>query len=231
MKKRMTVMKWVGVLALFCLPAAVSAQIVYPACIESGSCYTCDLVGLFVSISNFVLLTISGVVIAAIAYGGFMWIYAAGSTEKVQKGTQIMFGAVTGLIFVLCGWVMVNLAMAALLGQSPSNVELFGTDWSEVCKNGSTPTGLETVTNCTDQAEGTRCSGGSCTADLCMCNDSATCVNACTLTSTNLEGTSSDATCVADAAECQSLPAGRGSSDPELSCPGDTYCCVHAASN
>lgn len=182
------------------LPHTVYAAIIaLPPCIVEGNCYTCDLVGLFVSIANFVLLTISAIVIFAIAFGGFMWIYAAGNTEKVQKGIQIMFGAITGLVFVLCGWVMVNVAIAALMGTTSfADVKIFGNDWEKICRTGNS---IATVSSCADQENGTACTGGSCgDATLCACF-SGTCYNACTYNQKLLSSQSSTTT-VSCASSC-----------------------------
>ncbi|MCW1929871.1 MAG: pilin [Candidatus Kerfeldbacteria bacterium] len=160
------------------LPQTVYAAILsLPPCIATGNCFSCDLVGLFVSIANFILLTISAVVIFAIAFGGFMWIYAAGNTEKVQKGIQIILGAITGLVFVLCGWVMVNVTIAAIMGQTDfTAVKIFGNDWEKLCRSGNS---FAVVSSCSNQPDGTACSGGPCgDAAVCGCFQ-GTCYNGC----------------------------------------------------
>lgn len=205
---------------LFVVPQTVSAAIfAMPECYVSGNCSTCDLVELFVSISNFVLLSISGVVIFALAFGGFMWIYAAGNQEKVQKGVKMIFGAITGLIFVLTGWVMVNVAIAAILGETDfDNVKLFEQDWSRACRDGNRPT---TVINCTDQADGTMCEGGGCTAESCACM-SGSCVTACVVYDSSIPDTTGNAFCISTE-ECTSR-SGTPIDQPSW-CASGTVCC------
>lgn len=214
-----------GITALFVayIPQLSQAAIlVLPSCIESGNCYTCDLIGLFSSIASLILGLISGIVLFALTFGGFMWIYSAGNTEKVQKGIQIIFGAIFGLIFVLTGWVMVNVAIAALMGNTDfSAVKIFGNDWEEVCRQGNTPTA---VTSCVDQMDGNPCSGGSCTADSCSCLNHQ-CVDECAAQDSRLDGTGYEATCVPD--DNQSCAKLNGNTPMLSACGAGNICCVY----
>ena len=60
-------------------------------------------------------------------YGGFVWITAAGNTQRIEQGKKVLEGALIGLIIVLSSWLIIYFITAALTGTMPGErVKLFG---------------------------------------------------------------------------------------------------------
>ncbi len=115
-----------------------------PECATTtGSCGICDVFAMFGNIAEILLDLISGVVILMVIVGGFFWISSAGSSDRIDRGKQILIGAFMGSIFVFAGFVLVNLTMIALLGGSGKAgnygiVSPFGnTEWNKICSETS----------------------------------------------------------------------------------------------
>jgi len=49
-------------------------------------------------------------------YGGTLWIIAAGSPEKIEKGKTAMASAVIGIAIILGAWLIVNFSILAITG-------------------------------------------------------------------------------------------------------------------
>ncbi|MCX6782298.1 MAG: Ig-like domain-containing protein [Candidatus Magasanikbacteria bacterium] len=56
------------------------------------------------------------VALVLILYGGFTWMTAGGSEEKIQKAKKILMNAVIGLIIILSAYAIVSFVLQALLG-------------------------------------------------------------------------------------------------------------------
>ena len=50
---------------------------------------------------------VGSVVLLMFIYGGATWILSAGNSERVQKGKQIIFGAIIGLLIVFGSYTIV----------------------------------------------------------------------------------------------------------------------------
>ena len=49
-------------------------------------------------------------------YGGFMWMLAAGNSERVEKGKNILFWATVGLVVIFTSYVIVHFVIFELVG-------------------------------------------------------------------------------------------------------------------
>lgn len=87
-----------------------------------------------VNISTVIVALTGSAALLMFAYGGVMFILAAGQAERISKAKEILKAAVIGLIIILLSWVMVNMIISALtegrvggqgllFGNRPFNVE------------------------------------------------------------------------------------------------------------
>ncbi len=68
---------------------------------------TADLKGTVLNVISWVLGILALVAVVMIIYGGFTWMTAAGSEEKIESAKKIIGSAVVGLIVVLLAWAIV----------------------------------------------------------------------------------------------------------------------------
>ena len=65
-------------------------------------------------------------------YGGFVWLFSRGNANMIQKGKDIIIGAVIGMSIVLGSWVIINFIIAVFVSTGTfdfSNVQIFGRPW------------------------------------------------------------------------------------------------------
>lgn len=67
-------------------------------------------------IINALLGMIGIVVIILIIYGGFMWMTAGGSEEKVSKAKKVITNAMIGLIIVFAAYAVTNFVVSSVIG-------------------------------------------------------------------------------------------------------------------
>ena len=61
------------------------------------------------------ILGLSGsVVLVYFLYGGFLWLTAAGSAERVKKGKSVVINAVIGLVIIFAAYSLVQFATTVL---------------------------------------------------------------------------------------------------------------------
>ncbi len=192
------------------IPKLVTAAVtLLPECaLGDGGCGTCDFIGFFANLTEFLLQFLAVGVLLMIVIGGVMWIVSAGNDALVTKGKQILVGAVVGTLIALSGYFIINAVIATLTGDADfKDVTLFsGTDWnaygettaatttttsadgtttSSTDTTDSDPTGV--VTDCSSAADGTACAvdGDGCfDGDFCVCYDKgdgsdSTCITTC----------------------------------------------------
>jgi hypothetical protein len=66
-----------------------------------------DLKTTVINVIQWVLGILALVAVVMIIFGGFTWLTAAGSEEKIEKAKKIISAAVIGLIVVLLAWAIV----------------------------------------------------------------------------------------------------------------------------
>jgi len=64
------------------------------------------------------LSVIGSIALVLIIYGGFTWMTAAGSAEKVTKGRDIIVYVALGLIIIFSAYAILNFIFSALAGTS-----------------------------------------------------------------------------------------------------------------
>ncbi|RLC38422.1 hypothetical protein DRH27_02290 [Candidatus Falkowbacteria bacterium] len=69
---------------------------------------------------NGVLGIVGSLALLMFIYGGFTWMTAAGSSEKVTKGKDILVWAVVGLIVIFMSYAFVRLILVDILKGSAS---------------------------------------------------------------------------------------------------------------
>ena len=100
-----------GLVAALVFPAAVLAQgTEYTISDDIGGSVglgTADLKTTVINIISWVLGILALVAVVMIIIGGFQWLTAAGSEEKIEKAKKVISAAVIGLIIVLLAWAIV----------------------------------------------------------------------------------------------------------------------------
>lgn len=97
-----------GVLALALVPTMASASAFSIEDIGTTiGLGTADLKDTVVNIIQWVLGILALVAVVMIIIGGFQWMTAAGSEERIEKAKKIISSAVIGLIIVLLAWAIV----------------------------------------------------------------------------------------------------------------------------
>lgn len=79
-----------------------------------NKCGLAQVFQVIIGISRIILALTGSATLLMFAYGGVMWIIAAGNQERIQKGKAAMQAAVIGLIFVLGAYLIVNFTICAL---------------------------------------------------------------------------------------------------------------------
>lgn len=59
-------------------------------------------------VANYILGIVGALTLLMFIYGGFTWILSGGSSDKVQKGKDIILGAVVGLVIVFSSYMIVS---------------------------------------------------------------------------------------------------------------------------
>jgi hypothetical protein len=83
---------------------------------SSGSCTLNTFVELGVRIAEYILGIVGALTLLMFIYGGFMWILSGGSSDKVQKGKDIIIGSVVGLVIVFSSYLIISFVSNNLLG-------------------------------------------------------------------------------------------------------------------
>ena len=68
-------------------------------------------------IINGVLGIVGSLALVMFIYGGFVWMLAAGSSEKVQKGKDILIWATLGLVVIFSAYAVVKFVIEGIAGK------------------------------------------------------------------------------------------------------------------
>ncbi len=109
-----------------CVPTGDTGQIL-PPCVECGDCKLTDFLDLFINLFKFGLQIVLPLAILYFVVGGIILITAAGYSNRIEMGKNIVKQAVTGLIIVLISWFIVDGAMMLITGDARRTV--FGKPW------------------------------------------------------------------------------------------------------
>lgn len=67
-------------------------------------------------IINALLGLVGSIALAMFIWGGFSWMTAAGNTEKVQKGKDIIIWATLGMVVIFFSYALVNFVIKNVIG-------------------------------------------------------------------------------------------------------------------
>ncbi len=109
--QRRTIITTLASLSILALPLAASA-ISYLDPSDSLGLGTADLKDTVINIINWVLGLLGIVAVIMVLYGGFQWLTAGGSEDKVASAKKILQSAVIGLIIILLAWAIVNYVLS-----------------------------------------------------------------------------------------------------------------------
>jgi hypothetical protein len=118
----------ISALGIFLLaPAALAQGNILPAetgqgdtVSECGSPNGCgnyslnDFLTLAVNISKWILGVVGSVVLFFFIYGGFLFIFSGGSSDKVEDGKNMLIGSIVGLVIVFTSYIIIQFAMTAM---------------------------------------------------------------------------------------------------------------------
>ena len=105
-------------------------QIVPSSCLEKDAskakCEIEEMACVGLNISRLILGFVGSAALLMFVYGGATWVISGGSSEKVNNGKTIILNALKGMALIFASWLIINLVVAALSGQTPGeNVLLF----------------------------------------------------------------------------------------------------------
>lgn len=85
-----------------------------PSCAETGNCTLNDIAQVFGNVARIILGVTGSFALLIFIYGGFVWLTAAGVSERVESGKKILTGAVIGIVIIFGAYVGVQFFMNAL---------------------------------------------------------------------------------------------------------------------
>jgi hypothetical protein len=92
------------------------AQLVPCGTSTTAPCTWADFVKLANNIVNFLVFVSSMLAVLAFCYAGFLYITAGGDGGKVEQAHHIFKMVVTGMLFILCGWLLIATILKILVG-------------------------------------------------------------------------------------------------------------------
>ncbi len=98
---------------------AINLPRLIPEACTSGAattktCGLPELLQVGINLARIILALSGALALIMFIYGGFIWLTAAGSSERVDKGRKILIGAVIGLIIIFGAVTIVNFAQKTL---------------------------------------------------------------------------------------------------------------------
>lgn len=149
---------------------------------QLGACNVCDALQVGVNITQLMLGLLGAAALLMFTYGGVLMVLSRGYSDQVQRGKETLYNATKGVIIVLGSWVVINYALAAILGVTDlSNVSLFGqTDkpWYKVaCEASAVQT--PSTNACVDEETGNNLTFGTACGTNMICNGAGRCITEC----------------------------------------------------
>jgi Type IV secretion system pilin len=123
------------------------------SCIADGSCSLDQGFHTFVVIVKLALGILGSVSLLFFIIGGFMWMTAAGHSDKISKGKSIMVNTLIGIIIVLSAWMIVQTVLTSISDKTLTGID----DSSQI------------IDSCSTLPDGTSCKGnlGKCKSNVC----------------------------------------------------------------
>ncbi len=110
-----------------CNPESYNVGTILPQCAACGNCGAEDFVGLFINLYAFGVHLAVPIAVFFIIIGGIMMLTAAGYTNRIDQGKNMVTQAVVGLIVVLLSWVIVDTAIYVITGDARRTI--FNKPW------------------------------------------------------------------------------------------------------
>jgi len=114
----------------------VGGPFIPEACTQSEKAQNINACGLdavlqvVINSSKLIIAFAGSAALLMFIYGGTLWIIAAGSPEKIEKGKTVMASAVIGIAIVLGAWLIVNFSILAITGGKIGEPgKIFNRDW------------------------------------------------------------------------------------------------------
>jgi len=105
---------------------------------KTGDYTLCDIISVFVIASKGTLGVVGSVALLMLIYGGILLIVSGESTlftsERVNKGKDVIRGSILGLIIVLTSFMIINFAFKLFISNSGGFEKEFGGKWYEIPK-------------------------------------------------------------------------------------------------
>lgn len=99
---------WLGLTGgFFLLLPKIGQAAILPECGSFGTCGLCDIVQVIVNFGLFLLAISGAMTLLFIVYGGFFWLIAGGSPDRVSKGKNIIINSAIGLAIIFCAYVTI----------------------------------------------------------------------------------------------------------------------------
>jgi hypothetical protein len=84
-------------------------------CTKSGvSCGFIDFINLVNAVIQYGIELIGIAFVLALLYAGFLYLTSGGDSSKVKKVRDVLWKIVWGMIYTLCGWVIVYFILTSL---------------------------------------------------------------------------------------------------------------------
>ncbi len=91
-------------------------------CRDEGKCELSDILQVLINISVLILGLSGSVLLMMVFYGGFLWITAGGSPDRINKGKQVLVGSVIGIFIIFGAYTAVTFLVNVLrTGNVPSS--------------------------------------------------------------------------------------------------------------
>jgi hypothetical protein len=146
-------------------------------CFDKGQCQIADFFIVGNSVVKIILGLSGSVMLLMVIYGGFIWLVSNGNSSMVDKGRNVLIGAVIGLIIVFGAYTAIQFLVAALAcnGSSSCTVvdEIFARPFQAVKQPNSEKKPAASTGNQTPSSSGNPTAGqtGS-AAGSCKCRGS-----------------------------------------------------------
>jgi len=121
MKKLAIFAAVIAVFAFSAMPAVATALDLGTTYLGSTGLGTRELREAVMSIVNVALTFLAVIAILIILYGGFVWMTAAGSEDKVSQAKNIIIAGVIGLVIILAALAITNFVLTSLINATGAN--------------------------------------------------------------------------------------------------------------
>ncbi|NQU83252.1 MAG: hypothetical protein HQ536_00925 [Parcubacteria group bacterium] len=116
MNKKISLIILLSLFVFLILPSISHAAIpkLLPACADTGDCNLNEITEVFGNVARIILGVTGSFALLMFILGGFMLLTAAGVQARVEKGKQIITGAVIGIIIIFGAYVGVQFFMSSI---------------------------------------------------------------------------------------------------------------------